>query len=90
MLRPLLALTPATECPSAGSYPLGTDQGVMVVKAEHDRILIPHEAASEHGEDARQFLQRCKDLGLPVTAAFSDYSRRCTAALKAVYPQARF
>jgi hypothetical protein len=29
----------------------------MVVKDEHDRILMTHEAVSEHGEDARQFLQ---------------------------------
>ena len=30
----------------------------MVVKDEHDRILMIHEAASEHGDDAKQFLQR--------------------------------
>ena len=60
MLRQLLALTPATECHIDGYYPLGTDHCVMVVKDEHDRILITHEAASENGEDARQFLQRLK------------------------------
>jgi hypothetical protein len=58
MLRPRLAIAPATECPMDGSYPLGTDHGVMVVQDEHDRILMTHEAVSEHGEDARQFLQR--------------------------------
>jgi len=58
MLQHLLALTPVTECPSDGSYPLGTDHGVMVVKDEHNRILMTHEAASEHGDDARQFLQQ--------------------------------
>ena len=57
MLRQLLALTPATECHIDGYYPLGTDHCVMVVKDEHDRILMTHEAVSEHGEDARQFLQ---------------------------------
>jgi transposase len=90
MLRQLLALAPATECHIDGYYPLGTDTCVMVVKDEHDRILMTHEAASENGEDARQFLQRCKDLGLKVTAAFSDYSQSFTEAIKAVYPQARF
>ena len=55
----------------------------MVIKDEHDRILITHEAASENGEDARQFLQRCKDLGLNVTAAFSDYSQSFTEAITA-------
>ncbi len=58
MLRPLLAITPATACPIDGSYPLGTDHCVMVVKDEHDRILITHEAASENGEDARPFLKQ--------------------------------
>src|SRR6266705_1513003 len=89
MLRQLLALAPATECHIDGYYPLGTDNCVMVVKDEHDRILMTHEAASEHGDDARQFLQRCKALGLHGTAAFSDDSQSCTAAIKAVYPQAR-
>jgi hypothetical protein len=90
MLQQLLASTPATECHIDGYYPLGTDHCVMVVKDEHDRILMTHEAGSENGEDARQFLQRLKDLGLRVTAAFSDYSPSFTEAIKAVYPHARF
>jgi Transposase, Mutator family len=90
MLRHLLALAPATECHIDGYYPLGTDRCVMVVRDEHDRILMTHEAASETGDDARQFLQQLKDLGLQVTAAFSDYSQSFTEAIKAVYPQARF
>jgi len=90
MLRQLLALAPATECHIDGYYPLGTDHCVMVVKDEHDRILITHEAAAENGDEARQFLQRCKDLGLNVTAAFSDYSQSFTGAIKAVFPHARF
>ena len=90
MLRQLLALTPATECHLDGYYPLGTDHCVMVVKDEHDRILMTHEAASENGDDTRQFLQRCKACGLKVTAAFSDYSHSFTEAIKAVYPHARF
>jgi hypothetical protein len=90
MLRHLLAIAPATECHIDGSYPLGTDHCVMVVKDEHDRILMTHEAVSENGDDARQFLQRVKDLGLKVTAACSDDSQSFTEAIKAVYPQARF
>src|SRR5229473_1856691 len=90
MLRQLLALAPVAECHIDGYYPLGTDHCVMVVKDEHDRILMTHEAASENGDDARQLLQRCKELGLQVTAAFSDDSQSFTEAIKAVYPQARF
>ena len=55
LLQQLLALTPATECHIDGYYPMGTDNCVMVVKDEHDRILMTHEAASENGEDARTF-----------------------------------
>jgi hypothetical protein len=57
-LRQLLTLTSATECPRDGDSPLGTAQGVMVGKDEPNRILMTHEAASEHGDDARQLLQR--------------------------------
>ena len=57
-LRHLLALTPVTECHRDGYYPVGTDHGVMVVKDEHARLLMTHEAASEHGDDARQLLPR--------------------------------
>ncbi len=89
MLQQLLALTPVTECHIDGYYPLGTDHCVMVVKDEHNRILMTHEAASENGDDARQFLQQLKDLGLHVTAAFSDYSQSFTEAIQAVFPQAR-
>jgi hypothetical protein len=90
MLQQLLAIAPATECHIDGYYPLGTDHCVMVVKDEHDRILMTHEAASENGDEARQFLQQLKDLGLKVTAAFSDYSQSFTEAIKAVFPHARF
>jgi Transposase len=90
MLRQLLAIAPATECHIDGDYPLGTDHCVMVVKDEPDRILMTHEAASEHGDEARQFLQQLKDRGLKVTAAFSDYSQSFTEAIKAVFPHARF
>ena len=90
MLRQLLALAPATACHIDGSYPWGTDNWVMVVKDEHDRLLITHAAVSEHGEEAKQCLQRGKALGLQVTAAFSDDSQSFTDAIKAVDPQARF
>jgi hypothetical protein len=55
LLQPWLALTPATAWPLDGDYPLGTDPCVMVVKDEPGRSLMPHEAAAEHGEDARKF-----------------------------------
>ena len=90
ILRHLLALTPTTACHIAGYYPRGTDNCGMVVKDEHDRSLITHEAGSENGEEARPFLQTLQVLGLNVTAAFSDYAQSFTEAIKAVYPHARF
>jgi hypothetical protein len=57
-LQQLRAITPATECHIEGYYPRGTDPCVMVVKDEHDRLLLTHEVDSEHGADARQFLQQ--------------------------------
>jgi hypothetical protein len=89
MLQQLLALTPATACHIDGYYPLGTNNGVMVGKDEHDRMLITHEVASEHGAEARQCLQHVQDLGLKVPAAFSDDSHSFTEAITAVFPQAR-
>jgi hypothetical protein len=90
LLRQLLASAPATACPMDGDYPLGTDHWVRVGKEEQDRILITPEAASEHGDEARQLLHRGKALGLHVSAACSDYSQSFPEAIKAVYPHARF
>ena len=90
MAKQLLAMKPVTECHIDGYYPMGTDNCVMVVKDEHDRILMTYETESENGDDARKFLKRLKALGLSVTAAFSDYSQSFTEAIKEVYPHARF
>ena len=57
-LRPLLAIPPAPEGSLDGDDPLGTDTCVMGGKDEQARLRMPHEAASEHGEDTRQFLPR--------------------------------
>ena len=62
----------------------------MVVKDEHDRILMTYETESEHGDDARKFLKRLKGLGLHVTFAFSDDSESFISAIHAVFPHARF
>ncbi len=88
MLQQLLARTPATACPSDGSDPWGTDHGVRGVKEEHDRLLLTPAGASEQGADARRCLHQWQDLGLQVTAAFSDDSHSFTEARKAVLPQA--
>jgi hypothetical protein len=89
MLRQWLALAPAPACPMAGYSPLSTDPGVMGLQDAPNRLRLTHAAASEHGDDARQCLQRGPALGLQVTAAFSDYSPRFPEASTAVEPQAR-
>ena len=87
--RHLRARAPATACPMDGSDPVGTDHGGMGVQDEPDRLLMPHEVASEQGEEARQCLQPVTDLGLHGTAACSDDAPSCTEALQAVVPPAR-
>ena len=89
MLQQLLPLLPVPEGPSDGSDPLGTAHGVMVVKDAQDRLLIPHAAASEQGDEAQQFLQRCKARGLKVTVACAEDAQSFPAASQAVYPAAR-
>jgi hypothetical protein len=50
---------------------------------------MTHAAVSEHGDDARPCLQRCKNGGLKGTAAFSDYAHSFTAAIQAGFPHVR-
>jgi hypothetical protein len=90
ILQQLLALKPVTECHRDGDSPMGTAHGVMVVKDEHDRLLMTHEVESEHGDDAQKLLKKLQDLGLHVTSAFSDYAASFIGAIKSVFPQARF
>jgi hypothetical protein len=88
--RHLRARPPAPACPIDGDDPLGTAPGGMVVQEEPARILMTHEAAAAHGDDARPWLQRLPDLGRKVTAAGSDDAHSFPAALNAVAPQARW
>jgi hypothetical protein len=87
--RPLGALPPAPECPRDGDAPRGPDPWGMVVKEAPERSLMPQEAAAEHGDEARQGLQRCQACGRKGTAAVSDDAQSCPEALPAVEPQAR-
>lgn len=88
-LRQRLALAPATACPMDGAEPVGTEHGVLVVQDEPARLLLPHAAAAEHGDEAPPWLPHLKDRGRKVPAACSDDSQSCTEALTAVLPQAR-
>ena len=89
ILQPLRALKPVTACHRDGDSPMGTAHGVMVVKDEHDRILMTHEVESEHGDDAQKCLKKLQDLGLHVTSAFSDYAESFIGAITSVFPHAR-
>ncbi len=50
ILKQLLELKKTNQCHIDGYYPIGTNNCVMVIKDESDRILITHEAASENSE----------------------------------------
>lgn len=90
LLHQMIELKKPQECHIDGYYPMGTNNCVMVIKDEEDRILITHEAPSENSEDAIRFLQKVKDCGIPITSVFSDYSESYIKAIKTVFPDARF
>jgi Transposase len=90
MLKKLIEIKMPTECHIDGYYPMGTDNCVMVIKDEYDRILITHEAESESKEEAKKFLQKIKGLGINVMSAFSDYSKSFTEPIKEVFPAVKF
>ena len=90
ILKQLLEQKKSDQCHIDGYYPMGTNNCVMVLKDESDRILITHEAASENGDDAIEFLQKIKKCGMTVTSAFSDYSDSYVKAIREVFPDAKF
>lgn len=90
ILAELVNLKMPTQCHIDGYYPMGTDNCVMVIKDEHDRILMTHEAESENYDAAKNFLLKIKNAGIKITSAFSDYSESYIKAIKEVFPKARF
>ena len=90
ILKMMIGVRGANECHIDGYYPMGTNNCVMVIKDENDRILISHECKSESKDEAVKFLQKIKRYGINVTSAFSDYSKSFTQAIKEVYPHAIF
>lgn len=89
ILRQLVAIKKPEECHIDGYYPMGTDNCVMVVKDENDRILMTHEASSENKDEAIKFLEKIKRQGVNIKFAFCDYSKSFIEAIKAVYPDAK-
>jgi len=90
ILKQLTEMKQPEQCHIDGYYPMGTDNCVMVIKDESDRILITHEAGSENGDDARQSLQKLKNSGMTVVSAFSDCSDSYAGAIREVSPDAKF
>lgn len=90
ILKQLVELKAPIECHIDGYYPLGTQNCVMVIRDEHGRILITHEAKSENKKSAIQFLEKLKDSGISIRFAFSDYSKSFTEAIKEVFPRVKF
>lgn len=78
------------ECHIDGYYPLGTDNCIMVIKDESDRILITHETGTENAAEAEKFLSKLRNAGTDITSAFSDYSKSLIRAIKEVFPNAEF
>lgn len=90
ILKKLIEKKMPAQCHIDGYWPLGTDNCVMVIKDEYDRILITHETDSENAEEAEKFLRKLKDSGLNIVSVFSDYSKSFIGAVKKVFPNAKF
>lgn len=90
ILKQLVEIKEPHECHIDGYYPLGTQNCVMVIKDEYDRILITHESESENKENAKKFLEKIKKAGISIHFAFSDYSKSFIEAIKEVFPEAKF
>jgi hypothetical protein len=90
ILKKLIKIKEVTECHIDGYYPLGTKRCVMVIKDEHDRILITHETDTENADEAKKFLEKLKAAGITINSIFSDYSKSFIKAIQEVFPDARF
>jgi len=90
MLKQLIEIKKPIECHIDGYYPMGTDNCVMVIKDEYDRILITNEVQSENKDDAIIFLKKIKDQDINIVSAFSDYSKSYTESIKEVFPDIKF
>ena len=90
IVQQMIELKKPQECHIDGYYPMGTNNCVMVIKDEADRILMTHEASSENSEDAILFLEKVKKCGMTITSVFSDYSESYIKAIKTIFPDARF
>jgi hypothetical protein len=90
ILKKLTEIKMPDECHIDSYYPSGTDNCVMVIKDESDRILITHETDSENSQEAEKFLIKLKDAGVNISSAFSDYSKSFMKAIKEVYPNVKF
>ncbi|WP_321493190.1 hypothetical protein [uncultured Desulfobacter sp.] len=75
ILKQLLEQKKSDQCHIDGYYPMGTNNCVMVLKDESDRILITYEAASENADDALAFLQNIKNCGMTRMATLKSPTR---------------
>ncbi|MBF0121191.1 MAG: transposase [Desulfobacterales bacterium] len=89
ILKMLVNIKNPRQCHIDGYYPMGTDNCVMVIKDEFDRILITYETESEDCEGAKTFLRKIKELGINIVSAFCDYSNSYIKAIQEVFPEAK-
>jgi hypothetical protein len=89
ILKQLLEAKKPTQCHIDGYYPLGTNNCVIVIKDEFDRILITHETKTENYKETKKILEKVKACGLEIVSSFSDYSQSFIQAVKEVYPKAK-
>lgn len=68
-------------------FPRGTDQCVLVLKDEHGRLVATQAVDKRDEESVKPFLQRMKELGLPLQAFYIDGCQAYFNAIRAVFGQ---
>jgi len=86
----LIEVRNPTRCHTDGYYPSGTDNCVMVIRDDSDRIPITYEADTENSREAEEFSEKIRETGIKIRSVFSDYSEGRIKAVREVFPDAEF
>jgi len=90
LLNKLIEVKNPTRCHIDGYYPSGTDNCVMVIRDDSDRILITYEADTENSREAEEFSEKLGETGIKIRSVFSGYSEGLIKAVREVFPDAEF
>lgn len=85
MIQLLNKKKPITEGHLDELFTIGIKQCVLVLKDEHGRIITTQAVDKRDEENVKPFLQRIKDLGVPIKAFYTDGCKAYYNAIRAVF-----